>query len=178
MTAQHTEGRGARGLGTCPATGHYIGFGNTEEECRIKNLGCAARGRLCDGPFDSRTGKGFVAAVKGEYHDALNVKKNRVEMLPHENIGGGFSPPAATKIRRLGRKARSGLDRTPYKGHRPVSFVSYHTRAISMGIVKADAYTVFYASISAKAKLCRLQERRGDNPTPGVGPDAGSRGCA
>ena len=74
--------------------------------------------------------------------------------------------------------ARSGLDRTPYKGHRPVSFVSYHTRAISMGIVKADAYTVFYASISAKAKLCRLQERRGDNPTPGVGPDAGSRGCA
>ena len=56
--------------------------------------------------------------------------------------------------------------------------MSYHTRAISMGIVKADAYTVFYASISAKAKLCRLQERRGDNPTPGVGPDAGSRGCA
>ena len=64
------------------------------------------------------------------------------------------------------------------QGHRPVSFVSYHTQAISMGIVKADAYTVFYASISAKAKLCRLQERRGDNPTPGVGPDAGSRGCA
>ena len=121
---------------------------------------------------------GFVAAVKGEYHDALNVKENRVEILLHENIGGSFSPPAATKIRRLGRKARSGLDRTPYKGHRPVSFVSYHTRAISMGIVKADAYTVFYASISAKAKLCRLQERRGDNPTPGVGPDAGSRGCA
>ena len=82
-----------------------------------------------------------------------------MEILLHENIGGGFSPPAATKMRRLGRKARSGLDRTPYKGHRPVSFVSYHTRAISMGIVKADAYTVFYASISAKAKLCRLQER-------------------
>ena len=81
MTAKHTEGRGARGLGTCPATGHYIGFGNTEEECRIKNLGCAARGRLCDGPVDSKTGKGFVAAVKGEYHDALHVKKNRVEIL-------------------------------------------------------------------------------------------------
>ena len=51
-------------------------------------------------------------------------------------------------------------------------------QAISMGIVKADAYTVFYASISAKAKLCRLRERRGDNPTPGVEPDAGSRGRA
>ena len=88
-----------------------------------------------------------------------------MEILLHENIGGGFSPPAATKISRLGRKARSGLDRKPYKGHRPVSFVSYHTRAISMGIVKADAYTVFYASISAKAKLCRLQKLRGNKPS-------------
>ena len=53
-----------------------------------------------------------------------------------------FSPVAATKIRRLGRKARSGVDRTAYKGHRPLSYVSHHTRAISMSIVRADAWTV------------------------------------
>ena len=65
------------------------------------------------------------------------------------------------------RRAASGLDRTPYKGHRPVSFVSYHTRAISMGIVKADAYTVFYASISAKAKLCpSAASKNGAETTP------------
>ena len=34
------------------AVGHKIGFGNTEEEARIANLGCKARARPGDGPFD------------------------------------------------------------------------------------------------------------------------------
>ena len=53
----------------------------------------------------------------------------------HENLGGGFSPPAAQKMRRDGRKAKDhGVDRTPYQGDRKISYyyVSYHTRAISM----------------------------------------------
>ena len=57
---------------------------------------------------------------------------------------------AATKIRRLGRKASSGVDRTAYKGHRPLSYVSHHTRAISMGIVRADAWTVFHTTAKIK----------------------------
>ena len=78
-----------------------------------------------------------------DYHDALFVKRNRVDLLLHEDLGGGFSPPAAHKIRRLGRKSREHeVDRTPYKGDRKISFVSYHTRAISMNIVRATAWTL------------------------------------
>ena len=65
-----------------------------------------------------------------------------MDLLLHEDLGGGFSPPAAHKVRRLGRKSREhGVDRTPYKGDRKISFVSYHTRAISMNIVRATAWT-------------------------------------
>ena len=92
---------------------------------------------------------------KGDYHDALFIKRNRVEILLHEDIGGGFSPPAAHKIRRLGRKARAhGVDRTPYKGDRKISFVSYHSRAISMSVVRATAWAVYDAAQRAKGRLC------------------------
>ena len=92
----------------------------------------AARGRACDGHFDHKTGKGHVKGVKGCYHDALFTKRNRAEILLHENFGGGFSPPSAHKIRRLGRAAKNGTDRTPYRGGKAVSYVSFHTRDIAM----------------------------------------------
>ena len=97
---------------------------------------------------------------KGDYHDALYNKKSRVDVLLHENTSA-FSPVAATKIRRLGRKARSGVDRTAYKGHRPLSYVSHHTRAISMSIVRADAWTVFHTAAEIKKELCHLREGAG-----------------
>ena len=147
------------------SVGHKIGFGNTEAEARIANLGCKARGRPGDGPFDHKTGKGHVKFKKGEYHDALTVKRNEVCLLLHENLGGGFSPPAAHKIRRLGRKARSGIDRTPYKTDRKISFVSYHTRSISMNITRAEAWQLHKAVNTAKGDLCRHRDR---NPTGGA----------
>ena len=147
------------------SVGHKIGFGNTEGEARIANLGCKARGRPGDGPFDHKTGKGHVKFKKGEYHDALTVKRNEVCLLLHENLGGGFSPPAAHKIRRLGRKARSGIDRTPYKTDRKISFVSYHTRSISMNITRAEAWQLHKAVNTAKGDLCRHRDR---NPTGGA----------
>ena len=59
--------------------------------------------------------KGWVKGKQGEYHDALFNKNNRVEIVLHEHLGGGFSPPAAQKMRRNGRKAKDhGVDRTPY----------------------------------------------------------------
>ena len=134
------------------------------------NLGCAPRGRPTDGPFNHKTGKGYVKGKKGAYHDALFVKRNRVDLLLHEDLGGGFSPPAAHKIRRLGRKSREhGVDRTPYKGDRKISFVSYHTRAISMNIVRATAWTLHDAAQKAKGghlfvwllELSRDTEARG-----------------
>ena len=152
-------------MGGPASVGHKIGFGNTEEEARITNLGCKARGRPGDGPFDHKTGKGHVEFRKGEYHDALTVKRNEVCLLLHENLGGGFSPPAAHKIRRLGRKARSGIDRTPYKTDRKISFVSYHTRSISMNITRAEAWQLHKAVNTAKGDLCRHRDR---NPTGGA----------
>tara|TARA_B110001469_G_C9510914_1_gene254659 strand:- start:109 stop:429 length:321 start_codon:yes stop_codon:yes gene_type:complete len=92
-----------------------------------------------------------------------------VEVLLHEDIDGGFSPPAAHKIRRLGHKSREhvcGVDRTSYKGDRKISFVSYHTRAIStcMNIVRAVAWTLHDAAqklrAASAANLTRRQPRR------------------
>ena len=73
--------------------------------------------------------------------------------------------PAAHKIRRLGRKARSGIDRTPYKTDRKISFVSYHTRSISMNITRAEAWQLHKAANTAKGDLCRHRDR---NPTGGA----------
>ena len=90
-------------------------------------------------------------------HDALFVKRNRVDLLLHEDLGGGFSPPAAHKIRRLlgaSPQGARGRPRTPYKGDRKISFVSYHTRAISMNIVRATAWTLHDAAQKAKGRLC------------------------
>ena len=150
-----STGRGGVNGGTAAKVGHKYLFGNTEEQCRVDNLGCAPRGRPADGPLNHKTGKGWVKGKRGDYHDALFVKRNRVEVLLHEDIGGGFSPPAAHKIRRLGRKSREhGVDRTSYKGDRKISFVSYHSRAISMNIVRAVAWTLHDAAQKAKGRLC------------------------
>ena len=79
------------------------------------------------------------------YHDALFGKRNRVDLLLHEDLGGGFSPPAAHKIRRLGRKSREHeVDRTPYKGDRKISFVSYHTRR---GLALARVSRIFFSNL-------------------------------
>ena len=67
--------------------------------------------------------------------------------------------------RRLGRKARSGIDRTPYKTDRKISFVSYHTRSISMNITRAEAWQLHKAVNTAKGDLCRHRNR---NPTGGA----------
>ena len=74
--------------------------------------------------------------------------------LLHESFGGGFSPPSAHKIRRLGRAAKNGTDRTPYRGGKAVSYVSFHTRDIAMAMVKADAWTLHHATHDARARLC------------------------
>ena len=65
--------------------------------------------------------------------------------------------PPINKICRLGRKSSEhGVDRTPYKGDRKISFVSYNTRAISMNIVRATAWTLHDAPRKklSKGRLC------------------------
>ena len=44
--------------------------------------------------------------------------------------------------------------RTSYKGDRKISFVSYHSRAISMTIVRAGAWKLHDTAQKSKGRLC------------------------
>ena len=69
-----------------------------------------------------------------------------LEILLHETIGGGFSPPAVAKLHRHARSAASGADRTRYTTRRKVfSFKSHHSQRISLGIVKADSRGILHS---------------------------------
>ena len=63
------------------SVGHKIAFGNTLEHLHRKILGTDARGSPADGPFDHSTGQGYVAERRGDYYDALKVKKLKVVPL-------------------------------------------------------------------------------------------------
>ena len=157
MTKTRRMGRGsAKRGGTEQDVGHNYAFGNTEEKARYDNLGCKPRGRRCDGYFNHKTGKGWVAGHRGHYDDALRVKKNIVCILLHET-SSGFSPPSATKIRRMGRAARNGVDRTAYSTRqKKMSFVTYHTQRISKNIVHCDATATLEKIAGAKARLSNI----------------------
>ena len=73
-------------------------------------MGCKARGQPGQ-PFSHKTGHGYVKAHRGFYHDAIFVKRNNFNLLLHETFGGGFSPTAVLKLRRL---ARGSVDHTSY----------------------------------------------------------------
>ena len=86
------------------------------------------------------------------------MKKNIVCILLHET-SSGFSPPSATKIRRMGRAALNGVDRTPYTTrHKKKSFVAYHTQRISKNIVHCDATAALEKVARAKAKLSNMKQ--------------------
>ena len=113
---------------------------NTEEKYRLQILGVKARGRRCDGPLNHATGRGWVAAAKGDYHDALDNFKARVHLLVHETLGG-FSPYAAQRLRRLGRiAAENGVDGTDYsRSFTAASFVPYYAQSICSACVMHGA---------------------------------------
>ena len=84
------------------------------------------------------------------------MKKNVVCILLHET-SSGFSPPSATKIRRMGRAARNGVDRTAYcTRHTKKPFVTYHTQRISKNIVHCDATATLEKIAGAKARLSNI----------------------
>jgi hypothetical protein len=57
----HRAGLGTAAHCGCPAyAGHAFAFGNTEEKMHRQILGCKARGRPDEPPFDHYTGKGRV----------------------------------------------------------------------------------------------------------------------
>ena len=134
--------------------GHLYAFGNTEEQLRLENLGCAERGRPSDGPLDHGTGRGWVRARRGHYHDAVHVKRSATEIILHETLGGGFSPPAVARMRRQARAAKS-VDRTRYTTRGRLSYLSHHTQRMSLSVVKADSRGILDSCRKLSASLAR-----------------------
>ena len=146
--------KGRDGSGTIRHDGHRYGFGNSEDDARVANLGCKQRGVRGDHPYNHNTGKGYYKGIKGLYHDALVNKKNQVNINLH-NTFGGFCRAGAAKIRRMGRRAKGGIDRTRYAGmgRNKLSYVRHHTQMIGSGIIKNDAYAINDAVRYLKGKL-------------------------
>jgi len=124
---------------------------NTEEKLRLKNLGCAPRGHPSQGPLDHSTGRGWVKEQHGCYRDALFVKRNELDLIIHESLGGGFAPPGVARMRRMARMAAAGTDRTCYTSRGKISYISHHTQRISLSVVKANGAGILgsYGKLSA-----------------------------
>ena len=86
----HRAGQGTRKDGGTDAhVGHRYALGNTEENYRLKVLGCKGRGHVGkDKPFNHHTGKGAIKAQRGSYYDALRNKKATVIPMIVETFGG------------------------------------------------------------------------------------------
>ena len=98
------------------------------------------------GPFDHKTGTGYVKAHRGDYADAICNRKARVKLLCHE-IFGGMSSYAARHLRRLARDAaRGGADATDYTLSATArSFVPFYAQRISSNIVMHSARNALVA---------------------------------
>ena len=156
LTKKHDAGRGSSANGGTPASvGHLYSFGNTEERLRIANFGCAERGHPSHGFFDHSTGRGWVKKQKGCYDDALTTKRNVLDLVLHETLGGGFSPPAVARMHRLRRAAKAGTDRSKYTARKRISYMAHHTQRISLAIVKADSSSILASYKQMSAKLSR-----------------------
>ena len=120
--------------------GHEYSMGNTEEPLKWRVLGTRQRAVPAAGPYDHKTGTGYVKAHRGDYADAICNRKARVKLLCHE-IFGGMSSYAARHLRRLARDAaRGGADATDYTLSATArSFVPFYAQRISSNIVMHGA---------------------------------------
>ena len=95
-------------------------------------------------------------AHRGFYHDAIFVKRNNFNLLLHETFGGGFSPTAVLKLRRLARKvARGSVDRTAYSPKYSLSFMSHHAERISLSVVRGVNRAIRSHLATLSARLAR-----------------------
>ena len=83
----------------------------------------------------------------GVYDGALFTRARDFNLLLHEPFGGGFSPTAVLKLRRLARKvARGSVDRTAYSPKYSLSFMSHHAERISLSLSRSRGLEVGYPS--------------------------------
>jgi len=78
------------------------------------------------------------------------VKRNNA------STGGGFSPTAVLKLRRLARKvARGSVDRTAYSPKYSLSFMSHHAERISLSVVRGVNRAIRSHLATLSARLAR-----------------------
>ena len=157
LTKSQVKGCGGRdGSGQPASVGHLFAFGNTEERYRLKILGCRRRGRKRDGPLNHHTGKGYVAEVRGDYYDALFVKRSRVIPFIVEATGG-ITPHALAHVTYLARRARgkTARDSTRYGTSRTSTrnFYVHHTQRIGLAAKQYDAKAIRKSLCGRKQKL-------------------------
>ena len=107
------------------------------------------------GAFNHATGEGYVAAHRGDYHDAIENRKAAVHLVLFEAGLGGMSPYAARRLRRKGREAaESGADPTDYTTSPTArSFVPYYAQRLS-------ATCVLWGASAILKSLKRMAARR------------------
>ena len=90
-----------------------------------------------------------------QQHDGLFNKRNEVEVIVHETLGG-FSPAAVNAIFRYKRMARAGFDNTKYrKSTKHISYLAHHTQSISTAITREDSRAMHEALSKKMAELSR-----------------------
>ena len=160
--------------GGCPsqADGGDYAFGATEENLIKKNIGLRERGKPSDGPFDRKTGLGWVASTakhvnaNGEPapHDYADAQKkgHRVFLFITESYGGMAARLFAT-MRHLHKCATTPgvVDSTRYGQGRasPRSFLAHHAAALSSAIVFANADNILARAVSMSIALTRATPR-------------------
>ena len=112
---------------------------------RLLVLGYRRRGRQRDGPFNHKTGRGFVEATRGQYYDALVVKRSRVVPFIVETFGG-VTPHALAHVAYLARRARGkgARDGTKYGASRTSArgFVNHHVERVGLAAQQYDAKAI------------------------------------
>ena len=148
--------RNASSDGPTEHMGHEYALGNTEEALKWRVLGTRQRAVPAAGPYDHKTGTGYVKAHRGDYADAICNRKARVKLLCHE-IFGGMSSYAARHLRRLARDAaRGGADATDYTLSATArSFVPFYAQRISSAIVMNGARSILDGIARARNALLR-----------------------
>ena len=134
--------------------GAAVAFGNTEPPVRKLTHGLRERGHPSDGSFNPRTGRGYVAAVEGEYHRAEHVHGVDVRCLLFE-VFGGWCPTTVAFFAELAEQRQNKLrkdefDVTTWAAR---TWLSFAAQKVSVALHVAAAYEVVHA-LGLSAAVC------------------------
>ena len=113
---------------------------------RERGHGLRERGAPGDGPWRWDRGTGYVAAVEGDYHRAVEVHGCDVTLML-VGVLGGFGPELVGLVKRLteeraNRMTRSEYDQTTWAAR---SWRSFSVQKIAVAAQRAAALEIAYA---------------------------------